>query len=224
MPSPAILIDLDGTLVDTAPDLLGALNAVLRSEQRPAVDPKALRHMVGRGARVLIEQAMAWTGEPVALERLPGLVDRFIAYYREHIVDGSRPFPRVDETLNGLRESGARLAVLTNKPQVLAEPLLEALGLTRHFDVICGAGRHSFSKPDARIVAQVIEKLGGTQGGAIMIGDSAVDVATARAAAIPVALLSYGYTPDPVHNLGADIVIDCFSEVPVALAKLRMRL
>ncbi|MBV9570215.1 MAG: phosphoglycolate phosphatase [Alphaproteobacteria bacterium] len=220
MASPAVLIDLDGTLVDTAPDLLGALNAVLTSERRSTVDPQTLRHMVGHGARALIERAMSATGEPVAAEQLPGLVDRFIAYYREHIADGSQPFPEVDETLSRLRESGARLAVLTNKPQVLTEPILAALGLARHFDVICGSGRYAFNKPDGRIVAHVVQELGGMEGGAIMIGDSAVDVATARAAAIPVALLSYGYTPEPVHNLGADAIVDCFSEVPAVLRKL----
>lgn len=223
MTSPAILIDLDGTLVDTAPDLLGALNAVLRSEQRPSVNPQTLRHMVGHGARVLIERAMAVTGDPIAPERLPALVDRFIAHYREHIADGSQPFPKVGETLSRLRESGARLAVLTSKPQVLTEPILEAFDLARHFHVICGSGRYSVTKPDARVVAHVVGELGGMAGGAVMIGDSAVDVATARAAAIPVALLSYGYSPESVHRLGADAVIDCFSQVPFVLAKLQMR-
>ena len=98
MSGPSLLFDLDGTLVDTAPDLLGALNAVLASEGRAAIDPQTLRHMVGHGARVLIERAMAANGEPVSPERLPELIDRFIAYYRDHIADQSRPFPAVEET------------------------------------------------------------------------------------------------------------------------------
>jgi phosphoglycolate phosphatase len=220
MPSPALLFDLDGTLVDTAPDLLGALNAVLISEERQTVDPTTLRHMVGHGARALIEQAMAATGERAAPERLPQLVDRFIAHYRAHIVDGSRAFPGVEETLVQLRRGGARLAVLTNKPQVLTEPILENLNLAQHFAVICGAGRYDYNKPDARVVEHVVRELGGEGTGAVMIGDSVTDVATARAANIPVVLLSYGYTPESVHTLGGDLVIDDFSDVPDAVWRL----
>jgi phosphoglycolate phosphatase len=220
MSSPALLFDLDGTLVDTAPDLLGALNAVLISEGRQTVDPQTLRHMVGHGARSLIEQAMAATGERATPERLPELVDRFIAHYRAHIVDGSRPFPGVEDTLEALRREGARLAVLTNKPQVLTEPILESLNLARHFGVICGAGRYDYNKPDARVVDHVLHELGGAGAGAVMIGDSITDVATARAARMPVLLLSYGYTPEPVHSLGADVVIDSFADVPATVSRL----
>lgn len=217
MNSPALLFDLDGTLVDTAPDLLAALNAVLTSEGRRTVDPQTLRHMVGFGARSLIEQAMAATGERAAPERIQELVDGFIAYYRDHIADLSRPFPEVETTLSSLRQSGARLAVLTNKPQVLTVPILEALGLSRHFGAVCGAGRYDYHKPDARVVAHVLEELGGPGAGAVMIGDSAVDVATARAAGIPVILLSYGYTPEPAQRLGADAVADSFSALPALI-------
>jgi phosphoglycolate phosphatase len=220
MPSPALLFDLDGTLVDTAPDLLGAVNAVLISEGRQTVDPATLRHMVGHGARSLIEQAMAATGERAAPERLPELVDRFITHYRAHIVDGSRPFDGVEETLLQLREQGARLAVLTNKPQVLTEPILESLNLARHFGVICGAGRYDYNKPDVRVVEHVVRELGGAGDGTVMIGDSITDVATARAANIPVVLLSYGYTPEPVHSLGGDVVLDRFSDVPATIPRL----
>jgi phosphoglycolate phosphatase len=219
MNTPALLFDLDGTLVDTAPDLLAALNAVLISQGRKTVDPETLRHMVGFGARSLIEQAMAATGERAAPDRLPELVDHFIGHYREHIADLSRPFPGVESTLSLLRQDGARLAVLTNKPQVLTAPILEALNLSAHFGVVCGAGRYNYHKPDARIVTHVIEELGGPGAGAVMIGDSAVDVATARAAGIPVILLSYGYTPEPVQNLGADAVADCFSSLPPLIAR-----
>jgi phosphoglycolate phosphatase len=220
MDSPALLFDLDGTLVDTAPDLLGALNAVLASEGRATVDPQTLRHMVGHGARSLIEQAMAATGERLSQERLPDLVDRFIAHYRGHIVDGSRPFPEVYATLDQLLQEGARMAVLTNKPQVLTEPILAALHLSHYFGVICGAGKYDYNKPDARVVAHVIAELGGAGAGAVMIGDSITDVATARAGAIPVVLLSYGYTPEPVTTLGADVVVDAFSEIPAVVRRL----
>jgi phosphoglycolate phosphatase len=216
----SLLFDLDGTLVDTAPDLLGALNAVLAFEGRTPINPQTLRHMVGHGARVLIERAMAATGEAVPPDHLPELIDRFIAHYRDHIADRSRPFPHVKDTLAALKSDGARLAVLTNKPQVLTMPILEALKLAEDFGVICGAGRYDYNKPDARVVRHLVEDLGGDLGRTVMIGDSTVDVATARAAGIPVILLSYGYTPEPVHDLGADAVIDAFPELPAAVANL----
>jgi len=218
MPLPALIFDLDGTLVDTAPDLLGALNAVLRAEGRHGLDTTTLRHMVGFGAHSLIEQAMRASGEAVTPERLPALVDAFIAHYRAHLADESRPFPHVVETLAALAKDGARMGVLTNKPQELTGPLLEKLNLARFFGAIHGAGRYDYVKPDPRVFHHVVEELGG--GRAIMIGDSKTDVATARAAKAPVILLSYGYTPEPAHTLGADAVLDDFADVPAWVRKL----
>ena len=212
MPHPALIFDLDGTLVDTAPDLLAATNAVLRSQKRKAVDPATLRHMVGFGARSLIEQAMAATGAAADAESLPGLVDIFLTHYRAHIADHSAPFAGVVETLEQLTDEGRRLAVLTNKPQQMADLLLAALKLDHFFAVVYGAGRMSYVKPDARIFADVVDALGGGSG--IMIGDSMTDVATARAAKAPVILVSYGYTPQPAHMLGGDAVTDDFRQVP----------
>ena len=209
---PALIFDLDGTLVDTAPDLLGATNAVLRSERREEIDPATLRHMVGFGARSLIQQAMAATGTPVEDARLPELVDRFIVHYRAHIADDSVLFPGVEETLADLRGQGERMAVLTNKPHDLAVQLLDKLNLARFFPVIYGAGRMSYVKPDARIFHDVVRDLGGEPG--MMIGDSVTDVATARAARAPVILVNYGYTPEPAHTLGGDVVTGDFRDIP----------
>lgn len=220
MPQPALIFDLDGTLVDTAPDLLGATNAVLRSQDRRPVDPATLRHMVGFGARSLIEQAMALTGTPVEPSELPQLVDIFLTHYRAHIADESVAFPEVEDTLARLAADGERLAVLTNKPQEMANLLLKALRLDRFFPVIYGAGRMSYVKPDARIFHDVVRDLGGEPG--IMIGDSITDVATARAAKAPVILVSYGYTPQPAHSLGGDAVTDRFSDIPVLVRSLKM--
>jgi phosphoglycolate phosphatase len=208
----ALIFDLDGTLVDTAPDLLQATNAVLRSEGRRPVDPATLRHMVGFGARSLITQAMAATGAPVEEARLPDLFDRFLVHYRAHIADESVPFPGVEETLERLAGEGRHLGVLTNKPHGLAELLLKALKLDRFFSVVYGAGRMDYIKPDARIFHDVVRDLGSA--GGIMIGDSVTDVATARAAKAPVILVSYGYTPEPAHSLGGDAVTDDFARIP----------
>jgi phosphoglycolate phosphatase len=220
---PALIFDLDGTLVDTAPDLLGATNAVLVSEGRTEVDPATLRHMVGFGARSLIGQAMAATGAPVEPARLPELVDRFLVHYRAHLADNSVPYPGVEETLAALRADGRRLGVLTNKPHEMADMLLRALGLSRFFAVVYGAGRMSYVKPDARIFHDVVRDLVGVHGGSargIMVGDSITDVATARAAGAPVILVSYGYTPEPAATLGGDAVTGDFREIPALAARL----
>lgn len=216
--APCLIFDLDGTLVDTAPDLLGALNAVLVAEGRRPVDLADLRQLVGHGARAMLAEAFLRTGSGAEPERLPGLIDAFIAHYREHIADESAAFPGVEATLAAWVESGARLGVLTNKPQELALPLLEKLGLAKYFSAIHGAGRFSYNKPDARVFHHVVDELGG--GPALMIGDSATDVATARAAGVPVILVSYGYTPEPARTLGADAVVDCFGDIPAVARRL----
>jgi|ERR1051326_3821390 phosphoglycolate phosphatase len=215
---PCLVFDLDGTLVDTAPDLLGALNAVLVAEGRRPVDLADLRHLVGHGARAMLAEAFLRTGRAAEPERLPGLIDAFIAHYRAHIADQSTPFAGVEATLAAWVESGARLGVLTNKPQELALPLLETLNLSKNFGAIHGAGRFSYNKPDARVFHHVVDELGG--GPALMIGDSATDVATARAAGVPVILVSYGYTPEPAHTLGADAVVDSFADIPAVARRL----
>jgi phosphoglycolate phosphatase len=220
MTGPALVFDLDGTLVDTAPDLLAALNAVLVREGRRAVDPDDLRHLVGHGARAMLAAAMKMTGVPAPPDRLEGLMDDFIAHYRLHIATESRPFPGVLSTLRALRDGGARLAVLTNKPQELADLLMPAVGLAGHFRAIHGAGKLDVVKPDARVFRHVVDEMGGAGDGAVMIGDSATDVATARAAGVPVILLSYGYTPVPADKLGADRVTDDFTNLPRLVKEL----
>ena len=218
MTATALIFDLDGTLVDTAPDLLEATNAVLKAEGRDPVDPTTLRHMVGFGARSLITQAFAATGLPASDTQLPRLVADFLTHYRGNIATHSEPFPHVRETLRMLQADGRRMGVLTNKPQELTDLLLPALDLKRYFRAIFGAGARPYTKPDPRLFRDVSDALGGAP--AIMIGDSVTDVATARAAKAPVILVSYGYTPEPAATLGADAVTDDFAEIPSLAAKL----
>jgi phosphoglycolate phosphatase len=218
--SHALVFDLDGTLVDTAPDLLGAMNAVLVQEGRRPVDAEDLRHLVGHGARAMLDEAFKRTGEAADAARLPGLIDAFMADYRAHVADASRPFPGVIETLTALKASGARMSVLTNKPQELVGPLLDKLDLTRFFSAVHGAGQFGYMKPDARVFHHVIDDLGGVGDGAVMIGDSDTDLATGRAAKVPVILLTYGYTPTPARELGADAVTDDFREIPALVQRL----
>jgi phosphoglycolate phosphatase len=218
--SPAFVFDLDGTLVDTAADLLDALNWLLSGCGRRPVTPAEVGSLVGQGARAMLAEAMRRTGEPLPQDKLDGLFVEYIARYREHVADKSLPYAGVEATLRTLSANGARLGVLTNKPQELAEPLLAKLDLAQYFRTIHGAGRFSYTKPDARVFHHVLDELGGVGSGAAMIGDSATDVATARAAGVPVVLLSYGYTTAPARTLGADIVIDDFTDLPGVLERL----
>ena len=218
---PTLIFDLDGTLVDTAPDLLNAANAVLAARGRPAIEPATLRHMVGFGAKSLITQAFAATGGEPPADEMPALVELFLADYGAHLADHSRPFEGVAETLDGLKRKGALLGVLTNKPHAMAEPLLEKLGLAGFFTAIYGAGFKPYVKPDPRIFADVVAACGGANGHAVMIGDSVTDLHTARAACVPCILMSYGYTPVPASSLGADMVLDEFTGLPEALGRLR---
>jgi phosphoglycolate phosphatase len=219
-PAPALIFDLDGTLADTAPDLLGATNAVLAAKDRPLLDLGHLRHMVGFGARALIGQAMEASGAPVTEAEMPPLVEIFLAHYRAHIADNSRLFPQVAETLAALKADGARLGVLTNKPQELTDLLLPRLGLDGVFAAVYGAGRQSYTKPDPRIFHEVVCDCGG--GPAVMIGDSITDLNTARAASVPCILMSYGFTPVPARELGADVVLDDFAALPQTLRDLKL--
>ncbi|HEY4266041.1 MAG TPA: phosphoglycolate phosphatase [Micropepsaceae bacterium] len=216
----AIVFDLDGTLVDTAPDLLSALNAVLTAENHEPVVPSDLRHIVGHGARAMFEHALLRTGTPVSAARLNTLTEKFLAYYRANIACGSRLFPGVPETLDLLSGQGAGLGICTNKAQDLAELLLDALQLTHHFPAIIGGGRTPYNKPDPRPLLETVAALKGRRERAILVGDSPVDVAAARAADIPVIAMSYGYTPVPVHELGADAVADDFTQLPEIISRL----
>jgi phosphoglycolate phosphatase len=221
-PHPTLIFDLDGTLADTAPDLLGATNAVLAARGRPQLDLDHLRHMVGFGAVALITQAMEASGAPVTEGDMPPLIEIFLAHYRGHIADGTRLFPQVAETLGALKAAGAPLGVLTNKPQELTDLLLPRLGLESLFGAVYGAGRKPYTKPDPRIFHDVVAELSGDgRAPAVMIGDSITDLNTARAAGMPCILMSYGFTPVPAAQLGADAVLDDFAQLPDALRDLK---
>jgi phosphoglycolate phosphatase len=182
--------------------------------------PSELRHLVGYGVRSLFERAFQETGAVISAEQMAHYSDEFLVHYRANIARESRPFPRVPETLDLLARQGSALGVCTNKPHDLTELLLAELKLARHFPAVIGAGRMPYNKPDPRHVFDVITALKGNSRRAVMVGDSPVDVSAARAAGIPVIAMSYGYTPTPVQELGADIVLDDFAALPEAVAQL----
>jgi len=216
-----IIFDLDGTLVDTAPDLTAALNAVMRSEGRPEVPLDDVRHMVGRGARYLIERAMQATGGPADDHAITDFVQHFIAHYEANIALASRPFERAEEVVRRLSDRGHRLGICTNKPEGLTFKLMNELRLRALFPAILGADSRPYRKPDPRHLLDTIVALGGSPANAVLVGDSETDVKTARAANVPVVVVSFGYTEIPPHDLGADAVIDHFDALEQALKGLR---
>jgi phosphoglycolate phosphatase len=218
--SPAYIFDLDGTLVDTAPDLLTTLNTILAHEGCRPIEPGVLRQLVGRGARVLITEALKLNGKSVDPVRLEVLFETFLQDYVSHIAAASRPFPGVVETLAALKSQGVRMGVLTNKPHDPSLKLIRALRLDGYFGAVFGQGARPYLKPDPRLFDAILEELGGPGAGVAMIGDSITDVETARLAGVPVILVSYGYTPEPAAMLGADLVLDDFRAVPAAANRL----
>jgi phosphoglycolate phosphatase len=215
-----VIFDLDGTLVDTSPDLTAALNSVLVAAGRRPLPEEEVRHLVGRGALVLIERGMAATGTPVDQSLIPKLFQDFLTHYGANIAAGSQAFPGAESAVRRLIAAGSNLGICTNKPEALSFKLMDALNLRRFFPVILGADSQPYRKPDPRHLLDTIAKLGGDPRHAVLIGDSETDVKTARAAGIPVVLVSFGYTEIPVQDLGADVIIDHFDALDAALAGL----
>ncbi len=217
--TPSYVFDLDGTLVDSAPDLHFAINVLMARESRREIAPEEMRFLIGAGLNKLIERAFARTGDAVDPDRLEALNQDFLAIYTVHQTDRSRLYPGVVETLERLKQEGARLAILTNKPQISAEKLIAQFELTRFFPVVFGGGRRAYLKPDARLFAEVLAGLGAT-GPALMIGDSITDLETGRNAGVPVVMVSYGYSAEPPQTLGADALVDRFADIPAAAERL----
>jgi len=216
-----IAFDLDGTLVDSAPDLIGTLNRLLAARGHPPVPLASARHLVGHGARALLRHGFAEAGAIWDEVAEPDLFDRFIDDYVAHIADDSRAFDGVVETLDHLSSRGAMLCVATNKRTDLAEALIEAVGLTRHFAVIAGPDRVSARKPDGAHVREAVQLAGGDLARAVMVGDATTDTGSARAAEVPCVVASFGYNDAPLAELGGDFVIDRFTDLIAAIEHLR---
>jgi phosphoglycolate phosphatase len=215
-----IAFDLDGTLVDTAPDLIGALNVVLAECGLPALPLEAARIVAGRGARAMVARGFEAEGLTVPPEREPALFDRFIEIYVGRIARESRPFPGVVAALDALEDAGARLAVCTNKRSDLTRMLLDALDLTPRFAAIVGPDTAGFFKPDPRHLLKTIEAAGGRPDRALMVGDAVTDREAAAAAGMPVVLVSFGYSDPPAAALAPDALIDHFDELPATVRRL----
>jgi phosphoglycolate phosphatase len=212
-----VVFDLDGTLVDTAPDLITTLNYILDREGLPPVPLRAARNMIGAGARKLIERGLELEGKNAGAAEINRLTDDFIVHYAEHIADSSRPFEGVESALEDLEARGYRLAVCTNKLEWLSRLLLERLGLSARFAAICGADTFGVAKPDPAILRQTVARAGGDIAHAVMVGDAGPDIGVARRAGVPVIGVTFGYTDVPIADLEPDRLIDRMSQLPGAV-------
>lgn len=220
----AIIFDLDGTLVDSAPDLEAAINRMLARAERRALSIDEVTGMVGDGVGKLVERALAATGglpDGDAVEASAHWVGRFLDEYQGHGTDLSRPYPGVAETLARLDGEGFLLAVCTNKPQAATAEILKSFDLARFFNAVLGGDAlDGIRKPDPRHLQATLKALGVKPGEAVMVGDHLNDLACARGAGVPAILCAYGYSRVPVAELGADVVIERIGDLPAAIAAL----
>ena len=212
--SDTLLFDLDGTLVDTAPDLHHALNSTLGSVELGPVDIELTRHWVGHGAKKMISSALEQHNERSADAIVEKLYTSFLAYYRRHIAIFSKPFPGVSLTIQHLAHKGCKLGVVTNKRYDLSELLLKELNLLRYFSLVVGGDTLSVAKPKPDPLLHACKELDTPPERAIFVGDSITDVACARSAGCPIVLVPYGYNQGvSVSTLGADRTIESLVEL-----------
>jgi phosphoglycolate phosphatase len=215
-----IVFDLDGTLVNTAPDLLNALNHVLVEAGLKPVDLSTINTMIGHGAKAMIVKGMAAQGAEPDADRMDVLFDQFLAYYDENIAVGSRPFENALEALQALTDEGAILAVCTNKRQHSTDRLLDALQISEKFSAIVGADSVPDRKPHGDHILLTVDRAGGKRSRAIMVGDSRTDERAARNAGLPFVFVPFGYETETVDQIAPDVVVSNYSELVPALLRL----
>jgi phosphoglycolate phosphatase len=215
-----ILFDLDGTMIDTAPDLIHAANHVLKANGLGRVATRIIQPAVGYGARAMIHAAMEFLGREPSDSELTRMTEQFIAYYAENILVDSREFPGLTEALEILKAEGALLAVCTNKREGLAKALLKGLGIDHYFQAIAGRDTFPKCKPDPAHVLETIRMAGGNAARAVMIGDSSADSLAAQGAGVPFIGVSFGYGESPIELLKPDAVIHSLTELIPTLRSL----
>jgi len=209
-----LAFDLDGTLIDSAPDLAGAVNALFGELNLPAVELEHIRRWVGDGAPILLQRALAHVG---ANQTSAELFPRFTVHYGDNAVKLTTVYPAVAETLAELEALGCRMGVCTNKPLAATLQVLKAFGLARYFGAVIGGDSLPQRKPQPEPLWRMIEQLGGTVEQAVMIGDSSVDLACAEAAGIPAIIIPSGYGMETPR---ADLTIGSFGELRALLERL----
>lgn len=218
--APLLVFDLDGTLADTAGDLVAALNVILAGEGLAGIEVLEARAMVGGGARALIQRGLLANGIKACEPRIDAMLAGFLAYYEAHVADQTVLFPGVARALDRFEAAGFAFAVCTNKVEYPSILLLTALGVAGRFRAICGKDTFAVSKPDGEALLQTIARAGGDRGRTVMVGDSRMDIDTARNAGIPIVAVNFGYTDEPVDNFKPDRVIGHYDELWGAVAAL----
>jgi phosphoglycolate phosphatase len=218
--APVLLCDLDGTLIDSVPDLANALSDLLVEAGRRRVAEDEVKAMVGDGVAVLVERGFAATGGLPAPQILHAQVARYTALYETRMTERTRLYPGALAALQALRAQGWRLAVCTNKPERASREIVSALGLGGLMEAIAGGDTYPVKKPDPGHLLRLLAAMDAAPGRAVMLGDSRPDIAAARAAGLPAIAVSHGYGTIPAHELGADKVIAHFDELPGALSAL----
>ena len=215
-----IIFDLDGTLINSIPDMCREISLFLNKHGRRKLTEAETVSIIGNGAPVLLKGAFALTGRPIKENDMPALLAAWLDQYGKAEMAETKPYPYVVETLIRLKEKGCRLAICTNKPPKPTEAILTKLDLKKYFDVILDADALPERKPRPEPLWEAVRRMGGTNGSAVMVGDSETDAETARNAGIPVVLLSYGYTHVPYEELNPDALIDSFADLPEIIEKL----
>jgi phosphoglycolate phosphatase len=222
-----VVFDLDGTLVDTAPDLTAATNHALATLGLAPLSVPELRPYIGHGSNAMIAAGLRLADTLVGEHELKQLHELFLDFYATNVAVASRPYEGIPELLAALTVAGARLAVCTNKIERLSKLLLSKLALADKFAAIAGRDTFPVCKPAAGHLLGAIALAGGRKERAVMVGDSEVDFATAEAAGIPAIGVTFGYTLSPVRDLAGRIaigaVIDHYREFPSALARVLPR-
>jgi len=212
-----ILFDLDGTLIDSAPDIRSAINDVLKQANLPEVTLEQTREFIGDGVTQLVQRAFTAIGIPLHAAALSLYRDRYLRAYEARLANETRPYPGVPQTLRALRWAGWRLAICTNKPIAATQGVLQQLGLDAYFEATAGGDSFPVRKPDPRHLLATLATLDVTADQAIMVGDSENDVAAARGANIPIVVMSYGYHRGSLADIDADLVLDDFDALPANL-------
>lgn len=212
MPVEALIFDLDGTLVDTAPDLHAATNHVLSTLKRRPISLEEVRSFVGHGARALIARGCEATGDPVDPRAIETLYQEFVIHYAANIASNSKPYPGLLPLLERCKMHGLVLGVCTNKLESLSVRLLEALDMSKYFGAVVGPDTIGVAKPDPRPYSETLSRMGRANAASLMFGDSETDIRTGQNAGVPVIAVTFGYTPQHVSAFGPTHMIDHYDE------------
>lgn len=215
-----VIFDLDGTLIDSVPDLCREISLFLNKHGRRALTESETVSIIGNGAAMMLRGAYKLTGEAIGESEMPALLDAWVRQYADAEMNLTYAFPRVPETLEKLKTDGFKLAVCTNKPHEPTLAILKKLDLEKYFDVVLDADALPVRKPRPEPLWEAVKRMGGTNDSAVMVGDSEADAAAARNAGFPVVLLTYGYSHVPFDEIKPDALIDDFGDLPDVLKRL----